>query len=284
MGGSPAILCGSEDPPLTSGPSGSQPPSASASGRSPLKFWRLRPGRDTRWLLRVVLRTVLLTAAAALLFGGTALGFGSRAAIYAVQVAVLILVWLRVRNSLKSPRQRIVLRGIRPRHFLIACLILTCVAAALGVLLGGDTFLRWGWWSILGGSGNVILGQAQASGQIVSDVVLPILIVTPLALSLGRFALYEERIFRRGDENRGIGGRLSRSLVFGLAHLIMGIPIGAAIALGVGGFGFSQVYLLRWRKSASRYQSVLDAARVHVAYNFIIISLAVAALVTQTRS
>ncbi|MFI4909473.1 MAG: hypothetical protein ACHQHL_15380 [Steroidobacterales bacterium] len=163
-------------------------------------------------------------------------------------------------------------------------MILTCVAAALGALLGGDTFLRWGWWSILGGSGNVILGQAQGSGQIVSDLILPILIVTPLALSLGRFALYEERIFRRGDEKRGIGGRLSRSLVFGLAHLVMGIPIGAGIALGVGGFGFSQVYLRRWRKSASRYQSVLEAARVHVAYNFIIIGVAIAALVVQASS
>lgn len=269
---------------MTSGASGSQPPPESALDRAAFKSWLPRPGRDTRWLLRIVLRTALLSAAAALLFGGTAIGFGSQAAIYAVQGSVLILVWLRVGNSLRSSRQRIVLRGVRPRHFLIACMILTGVAAAVGLLLGADTFLRWGWWSILGGSGNVILGQAQASGQILSDLILPMLIVTPLALSLGRFALYEERIFRRGDEKRGIGGRLARSLVFGLAHLIMGIPIGAGIALGVGGFGFSQVYLSRWRKSASRYQSVLDAARVHVAYNFIIIGVAIAALIVQATS
>jgi hypothetical protein len=265
-------------------PSSSESPSASALSRSAFT-WRLSgSGRDARWLLRVVFRTALLTAAAFLLFGGTAAGFGQRAAIYAVQLSVLLLVWVRVGKSLRNPRQRILLRGIRPRHFLVALLILTCTGAAIAVLLAGDTFLRWGWWSVLGGNGNVILGEAKASGQILSDLILPILILTPLLLSLARFALQEERIFRRGDEKRGIGGRLSRSLAFGLAHLLMGIPIGAAIGLGVGGFGFSQVYLRRWRKSASRYQSVLDAARVHLAYNLIVISSAIAVLIVAEMS
>jgi hypothetical protein len=235
-------------------------------------------------LLRVIFRTALLTTAASLFFGGTAAGLGRQVAIYAVQVSMLVLVWLRVGKSLRNPRQLIVLRGIRPRHFLIASIILTCTAAAITVLLAGDTVLRWGWWSVLGGTGNVILGEAQESGQILSDLILPILILTPLLLSLGRFALYEERIFRRGDEGRGIGGRLSRSLTFGLAHLIMGIPIGAAIGLGVGGFGFSQVYLRRWRRSGSRYRSVLDAARVHLAYNLIVIATAVAVLILTETS
>jgi hypothetical protein len=230
-------------------------------------------------MLRVIFRTALLTAAASLLFGGAALGLGRPAAIYAVQLAVLLLVWRRVGKSLRNPRQRVLLRGIRPRHFLIACMILTCTGSAIVMLLAADTFLRWGWWSMLGGNGNVILGETNSTGQIVSGLILPILIVAPLVLSLGQFALQEERIFRRGDERRGIGGRLSRSLVFGLAHLIMGIPIGAAIGLGVGGFGFSQVYLRRWRKSASRYQSVLDAARVHVAYNLTIIAVVIVMLI-----
>ena len=91
-------------------------------------------------------------------------------------------------------------------------------------------------------------------------------------------------MFRRGDEARGLGSRLWRSLIFGLAHLVVGIPVGAAIGLGVGGFGFSQVYLRQWRRSASRYRSVLDAARVHAVYNLIIVALVVAVLIEAAGS
>jgi hypothetical protein len=237
------------------------------------------PRGETRWLLRVVFRTALITAAAFLLFGGASVGLGNRAATYLVQVAVLLLVWIRVGPSLRSPRQWILVRGIRPRHFLIAAMILPCTLIAVGILLAGNTFLRWGWWTALGGQGNVIFGQASPSGQVLSDLILPSLIVAPLLLSLGRFALQEERIFRRGDERRQVRDRLLRSLVFGVCHLVMGIPIGAAIGLGVGGFGFSQVYLRRWHASQSRYQSVLDAARVHLAYNLIILGAVIALLI-----
>jgi hypothetical protein len=225
------------------------------------------------------LRTALLTGAAFLLFGGVSAGLGQRPATYLVQVSVLLLVWFKVGPSLRSPRQRVLIRGLRPRHFLIAALILPCTLTAVGMLLAGDTFLRWGWWTALGGEGNVIFGEASPSGQALSDLILPILIVTPLLLSLGRFALQEERIFRRGDERRTMGERLLRSLVFGLCHLIMGIPIGAAIGLGVGGFGFSQVYLRRWQASRSRHRSVLEAARVHLAYNLIILGAVIAVLI-----
>jgi hypothetical protein len=261
--------------------SDSPSPSESESllSRPPPRRWRPDGGRDIRWMLRVLLRTALMTAAAFLLFGGAAVGLGDRAATWAVQLTVLVLVWLRIGRSLRSPRQWIVVRGIRPRHFLIASIILPCTLAAVVLLLAGDTFLRWGWWSALGGEGNVIFGQARPSGEMVSDLILPLLILTPLLLSLGRFALQEERIFRLGDERRGLGERLLRSLVFGLAHLVMGIPIGAAIGLGVGGFGFSQVYLRRWHGSGSRYRSVLDAARVHLAYNLLIIGAAGAMLI-----
>lgn len=261
-------------------PSGSPLPSQSAPSRSPTRSLLPVSRHETRWLGRVLLRTALMTAAAFLLFGGTAAGLGNRAAAYGVQISVLLLVWLKVGPSLRSPRQRILIRGMRPRHFLAASLVLPCTAAVGGgLLLLGPAFLKWGWWSALGGEGNVIMGETSPSGQLVPDLILPILIMTPLLLSLGRFALQEERIFRRGDERRTLGDRLLRSLVFGLAHLVMGIPIGAAIGLGVGGFGFSQVYLRRWRESRSRHQSVLEAARVHLAYNLIILATVIALLI-----
>lgn len=229
--------------------------------------------------LEPLLRIFAITAAAFVLFGAIGAAFGQDVGIYAVQCAVLVYLWSFVRKTLKNPRQLIILRGIRPRHFLLAVIVLSGTLTAILLLLAPDSFLRWGWWDSLGGNGNVIFGQTTGPTSVISGVVLPILIVVPLALSLCFFALREERIFRRGDERRGLGGRLWRSLVFGLAHLVMGIPIGAAIGLGVGGFGFSQVYLRRWRESRSRHQSVLDSARVHFAYNLILIGMVAVMLV-----
>jgi len=165
-----------------------------------------------------------------------------------------------------------------------ALLLLAATLGAIIALLIPHTFLRWGWWDSLGGNGSVILGQATGAASLLSRVVLPALIVVALLLCLCGFALREERLFRRGDEQRHLGTRLWRSLLFGLAHLVMGIPIGAAIGLGVGGFGFSQVYLNRWRASRSRYRSVLDSTRVHVVYNLILIGLVIVLLIAASRS
>ena len=234
--------------------------------------------------LNFILRILAITAAAFVLFGSLTAALGQEVAAYAVQGLVLVYVWSLVGRSLRNPRQLVLLRGVRPRHLLQALLILTATLSAVIALLIPHTFLRWGWWDSLGGNGSVILGQAAAAASLLSRIVLPALIVIALLLCLCGFALREERMFRRGDERRHLSARLWRSLLFGLAHIVMGIPIGAAIGLGVGGFGFSQVYLRRWRESRSRYQSVLDSARVHVVYNLILIALVIVLLTLTSRT
>jgi hypothetical protein len=234
--------------------------------------------------LNFILRIVAITAGAFVLFGSVDAALGHGVATYAVQCLVLVYVWSLVGQSLRNPRQLVLLRGIRPRHFMQALLLLAATLGAIIALLIPHTFLRWGWWDSLGGNGSVILGQATGAASLLSRVVLPALIVVALLLCLCGFALREERLFRRGDEQRHLGTRLWRSLLFGLAHLVMGIPIGAAIGLGVGGFGFSQVYLNRWRASRSRYRSVLDSTRVHVVYNLILIGLVIVLLIAASRS
>ena len=234
--------------------------------------------------LNFILRILAITAAAFVLFGSIAAALGHEVATYAVQGVVLIYVWSLVGRSLRNPRQLVLLRGIRPRHLLQALLVLTATLSAVIALLLPHTFLRWGWWDSLGGNGSVILGQATAAASLLSRIVLPALIVVALLLCLCGFALREERMFRRGDEERHLGSRLWRLLLFGLAHVVMGIPIGAAIGLGVGGFGFSQVYLNRWRESRARYRSVLYSARVHVVYNLILIGLVIVLLIVASRT
>ncbi len=236
----------------------------------------LRAGiANVRPVVRIVWRSVLVFA----IVGAIAWGLGRNAAVLLVQLLVLALLVFRAGQSLRNPRQRIVLRGIRPRHFALALRVLAGVLVAVLVLLAPNTILRWGWWESLGGTGNVIFAQSSHPAEWISRVALPILIVIALLVSLSLFALHEERAFRRGDEARGTGERLWRSLLFGLAHLVMGIPIGAALGLGVGGFGFSQAYRRRWRESGSRLESVLESARVHFAYNLVLVSLVAVMLI-----
>ncbi len=244
-----------------------------------LVYWRT----GLEHLLPVV-RILWRTLAVFAVVGAIAFALGRSTAVLVVQILVLAWLWFHVGRSLRNPRQRILLKGIRPRHFALALRVLVGVIVALTVLLLPDTVLRWGWWEYLGGTGNVIFGQAAGSVLQVSQVVLPALILIPLVISLCLFALREERAFRRGDETRGLGARLWRALVFGLAHLVMGIPIGAALALGVGGFGFSQVYLKRWRESGSRLESVLESARVHFAYNLMLVSLVAVVLISTAAT
>ena len=224
---------------------------------------------------RVLWRTLVVFA----IVGSIAGVLGRNVAVLLVQLGVLGWLWVHVGRSLRNPRQRIVLRGVRARHFAKALAVLVLVLLAVAALLAPHTWLRWGWWEFLGGTGNVILGTTARRRHWVSHLVLPGLILIPLLISLCLFALREERTFRRGDEASPLGERLWRAVLFGLAHLVMGIPVGAALALGVGGFGFSQIYRKRWRESRSRLQSVLESTRVHLAYNLILVSLVAAMLV-----
>ena len=229
--------------------------------------------------LRPVLRILGRTAVVFAVVGAIDVALGRATAVLMVQALVLVWLWMHLGGALRNPRQRIVLAGIRPLHFALALQVLAGVLLAVVILLAPRTRLRSGWWEYLGGTGNVIFGAASNRSGWISRLVLPGLILIPLRLSLCRFALREERAFRRGDATRGIGARLWRSLMFGLAHLVMGIPIGAALGRGVGGFGFSQVSLRRWRKSGSRLRSVLESARVHFAYNLILVSLVAVMLI-----
>ena len=87
------------------------------------------------------------------------------------------------------------------------------------------------------------------------------------------FALAEERTFRRGCEaGRGAAG-VRRTIEFGLAHALIGIPIGVALALSCGGAYFMAVYLRAYRVHHDQREAVLESARAHAVYNVIIVVL-----------
>ena len=79
-----------------------------------------------------------------------------------------------------------------------------------------------------------------------------------LLLALPKLAILEEEIFREGTESWPDG--ILRSIIFGLTHIVVGVPLGAGLALIIGGLVFTRQYF----KGGVRL-----AALTHFHYNVI---------------
>jgi hypothetical protein len=68
--------------------------------------------------------------------------------------------------------------------------------------------------------------------------------------------------------------------LFGLVHAAVGIPIGVALALSIGGFYFTWAYLRVWRRTGSEADALAESTRSHLGYNLVIAVIIIAALAT----
>ena len=66
--------------------------------------------------------------------------------------------------------------------------------------------------------------------------------------------------------------------MFGAVHAVIGIPIGAALALSIGGWYFTWAYLRGYRASGET-AALLESTRSHLAYNTIIVTLVLVGIV-----
>lgn len=201
--------------------------------------------------------------------------------VYALVVAV---VALELGRTLRSPMMRTGwrhARRIRAKHVMsnIPVLVTTMVLAVAFLQIPG---LSWGWWGALGGEGNILLGRTRDPG-VNSPVatIVGLLLIVVFAAAVPALALGEEQVFRRGSERRGAGQRFRWAVGFGLLHAIMGIPIGVALALGVGGLWFTGQYLRGWREArdAGEHERHWGAAGEalstmhHIAWNWTLLAL-----------
>ena len=172
--------------------------------------------------------------------------------------------------------------GVLVRHatwsdlLTVPCLILAVVAAALAfhALAGVSpwlSFLDWGWWSMLGGTGNLITGQTSSGPGWMGYA--PVVIIPVLLINIPRLAHSEEEQYRFGSEAQSWSQRLWTALKFGLVHLVMGIPVGVALALSIAGLGFLGVYLSAFQKTHSAFFATERAGAFHAAYNLTLIGL-----------
>ncbi|MHB8671147.1 MAG: hypothetical protein ACYDAD_11445 [Acidimicrobiales bacterium] len=193
---------------------------------------------------------------------------------------------LAARQSLRAgarTRTVEVLAGLRTHHFLLALPVLAGVLA-LAVALFRVPGLDFGWWTAIGGQGNPVVGSTRRTTGTPLAVVVPAVFLVLLVPGLPLLVEREERLFRLGSEGRSRPRQVVRGAVFGLVHAVVGIPIGAALALSVGGWYLTWAYLRGWRAGGGSAEAgLLESTRSHLAYNLTILVVVGAALAAGAR-
>ena len=148
-------------------------------------------------------------------------------------------------------------RRIRVAHVLGAMGLLVLVGGLASVLIVFVPGMGFGLGSLVGLTGNAVfapLEEAAAQSAAVAAphrdwllAALTTLFLGGLALMLPWLAFVEEEMFRAGLEDAPLPVEGRRALVFGLAHLVMLVPIGAALAVGTAGFVYGRIYRRAYR-------------------------------------
>jgi hypothetical protein len=200
-------------------------------------------------------------------------------------VAVLAFVGFRLADAARqtlSARGHVwrLVAGLRPRHFVLAVPVLAGVLTVATPLLAVPG-LDFGWWTAIGGEGNPAVGVGRESATPgVLETVIPVVFITLLLIGLPLLVEGEEWVFRRGAQFRSRAANARRSVLFGLVHAIVGVPIAVAMALSVGGFYFTWAYLRAWRATGSEEAALAESTRCHLAYNLVIAAIVIVALAT----
>jgi hypothetical protein len=192
--------------------------------------------------------------------------------------AARLAVTARVRSHTVA-----IVAGVRARHLLQAPLVLVAVSVT-AVLLYAVPVLRIGWWTAIGGTGNIVTGGTSRTAGTPLEWLVPALFILLLFPALPLFAEREEIMFREGVEGWTLQHRVWMALKFGLIHLIMGIPIAVALALSIGGWYFQSCYLRGYRRSGGRVRAaVLESTRAHLTYNGEVLTAALVVLLIVGR-
>jgi hypothetical protein len=194
--------------------------------------------------------------------------------ILCIQGSMFAMVLQLIKPTLRNPRYRVLVRGLRLRHFGSAMFILLGTILSAGLLITFVPGMDIGWFTLLGGSGSVAVAAPAAPEHApLMSLVLPLLLVITIALVMPIVVLREERKFRRGVEKQSRGRRWRRQIGFGLGHLVMGIPLGAALAITFAGGGFMHAYQHAYARRGSRLDALLAGAQTHLAYNAILLAI-----------
>jgi hypothetical protein len=165
----------------------------------------------------------------------------------------------------------------RPLDYLWSLLIVIGVMSAVIAFTSVTLphFMTWSWYSLLDSNdsrGNIMLAPLASR----SLVIIAIFFLM-LSLALPYLAKSEEKMFR--SLVFGTRARIIASLKFGLAHMIMGVPLYGALVLSLVGYLFSVFYVKAFVTASKINPYTADevalntSTSIHAKYNFIILAI-----------
>lgn len=165
----------------------------------------------------------------------------------------IVVVLVRSARNAWARRDLVVLvwRGITWRAMGQALALLVATLATASVLLRVG-LLQHGLGDLVNFSGNAVftpleqaagaLGPAPEVGADWALIALATVFLGTLLALLPWLAFIEEEVFRAGTETADLRGQIVSALRFGLVHLVMLVPLAAALAISVAGFGYGRIY------------------------------------------
>ena len=189
-------------------------------------------------------------------------------------------------------------KDLKPKHFLIGTLSIISVLATGTLLIRYIPGMQFGWLTWLASQASETqTGQTVESSPFLWVTIVILILI--FSIVLPKFAFLEEEKFRKPYVWATKPIQLVQALKFGIAHLIMGIPIGAALALSIGGVFFTETATRTAKKELNaslakvpqhcthdetithvdksiqnaETQAIWQSTLVHTAHNYIAMSL-----------
>lgn len=152
------------------------------------------------------------------------------------------------------------------RLMLVDAIVVAATITVVVVLITvSPNIMGFSWLRVFGASGTNI-------NTIGSDIpYFGIVFVLLLMLALPWLAQIEEELFREGTGSWLEG--FVRSVIFGFVHMLVGIPLGAAIALIIPGMFYTAMYFKG---------GVELSTKAHFQYNLIVVSLLLVSAIGHT--
>ena len=150
-------------------------------------------------------------------------------------------------------------RLLRPRMVFESIFVVCAVITTAMALVKLFPFLDRSWLYL------IPVSDGESTNLAVMPATLKyvgLIFLVLLALCLPRFAYTEEVKYRHGTQDWRDG--FKRSLQFGLAHCLMGVPLYVGLALTVGGLWFTLQYFKGGVERSTAY---------HLAYNLLVLAL-----------
>ena len=149
------------------------------------------------------------------------------------------------------------------QNLLVICVVIATFIALTKVA----PFLKWSWFSLFTRENPETGEETPHEGTnihlIPSNVkYFGLVFLVILAINLPEYAHMEEKWFREGTISWQHG--LFLSLLFGMVHCIVGVPLGAGLAISVAGIWFTHQY----------FAGGVELSTVHhTTYNLILVSI-----------